>query len=150
GPELSQAEHAGVPLQIGCGRRGRYVQEGHDSVVMWSGLLRRHRRGALAAAFVAAAACAPSAANAPPPVAGATPSSRSEWADSVLATMSPRDKAAQLVWPQLFGDYAPTSSSGWTRVEQLITVEHVGGFIMSIGSPIETAVKLNAMQRLSR
>jgi len=64
--------------------------------------------------------------------------------------MTPRDKAAQLVWPQLFGDYAPTSSAGWTRVEQLITREHVGGFIMSIGSPIETAVKLNAMQRLSR
>jgi beta-N-acetylhexosaminidase len=64
--------------------------------------------------------------------------------------MTPRDKAAQLVWPQLFGDYAPTSSAGWTRVEQLIAGEHVGGFIMSIGSPIETAVKLNAMQRLSR
>ena len=43
------------------------------------------------------------------------------WVDSVLATLSPRDKAAQLVWPQLFGDYTPTSSAGWTRVEQLIT-----------------------------
>ncbi|MEP6491577.1 MAG: glycoside hydrolase family 3 protein [bacterium] len=63
--------------------------------------------------------------------------------------MSPRDKAAQLVWPQLFGDYTPTSSDAWTRVEHLITTEHVGGFIMSIGSPIETAVKINAMQRLS-
>jgi beta-N-acetylhexosaminidase len=64
--------------------------------------------------------------------------------------MTPRDKAAQLVWPQLFGDYTPTSSAGWARVEQLITRDHVGGFIMSIGSPIETADKLNAMQRLSR
>jgi beta-N-acetylhexosaminidase len=63
--------------------------------------------------------------------------------------MSPRDKAAQLVWPQLFGDYAPTSTDGWMRVQKLITEQHVGGFIMSIGSPIETAVKLNAMQRLS-
>ena len=71
------------------------------------------------------------------------------WVDSVLATLSPRDKAAQLVWPQLFGDYTPTSSAGWTRIESLITRQHVGGFIMSIGSPIETAVKLNAMQRLS-
>jgi len=63
--------------------------------------------------------------------------------------MSPRDRAAQLVWPQLFGDYTPTSSAGWIRVQQLITGEHVGGFIMSIGSPTETAEKLNAMQRLS-
>jgi beta-N-acetylhexosaminidase len=34
-------------------------------------------------------------------------------------------------------------------VQQLIAREHVGGFIMSIGSPTETAEKLNAMQRLS-
>ena len=61
-----------------------------------------------------------------------------------MATLSPRDKAAQLVWPQLFGDYAPATSAGWTRVTQLIGQEHVGGFIMSIGSPIETAEKLNA------
>jgi beta-N-acetylhexosaminidase len=49
----------------------------------------------------------------------------------------------------LFGDYTPTSSPGWIRVQQLIAGEHVGGFIMSIGSPTETAEKLNAMQRLS-
>ncbi|HEY7394091.1 MAG TPA: glycoside hydrolase family 3 protein, partial [Gemmatimonadaceae bacterium] len=71
------------------------------------------------------------------------------WADSVLATLSPRDRAAQLVWPQLFGDFAPTSSASWRRVSDLITQQHVGGFIMSIGSPLETAEKLNAMQRLS-
>jgi beta-N-acetylhexosaminidase len=79
---------------------------------------------------------------------GATPGAE-QWADSVLASMSPRDRAAQLVWPQLFGDYTPTSSPGWIRVQQLIAGEHVGGFIMSIGSPTETAEKLNAMQRLS-
>jgi beta-N-acetylhexosaminidase len=79
---------------------------------------------------------------------GAAPGTQ-RWADSVLATMSPRDRAAQLVWPQLFGDYTPTSSIGWVRVQQLIAHEHVGGFIMSIGSPTETAEKLNAMQRLS-
>jgi beta-N-acetylhexosaminidase len=66
-----------------------------------------------------------------------------------MATLSPRDRAAQLVWPQLFGDYTPTTSAGWTRISQLIGQERVGGFIMSIGSPIETAEKINAMQRLS-
>ena len=80
--------------------------------------------------------------------AGAAPDA-GHWADSVLSTLSPRDRAAQLVWPQLFGDYTPTSSPGWIRVQQLITNEHVGGFIMSIGSPTETAEKLNAMQRIS-
>jgi len=103
------------------------------------------KRAIAAAALVAAGACAGRAR----PPAGVVAPTRG-WVDSVLATMSPRDKAAQLVWPQLFGDYTPTSSAGWIRVEQLIEREHVGGFIMSIGSPIETAVKLNAMQRLSR
>ena len=107
----------------------------------------RASRVAIATALVTLGACTSGGVN---PSAGVSPLRGGEWADSVLATMSPRDKAAQLVWPQLFGDYAPTSSAGWIRVEQLITHEHVGGFIMSIGSPIETAEKLNAMQRLSR
>jgi beta-N-acetylhexosaminidase len=78
-----------------------------------------------------------------------TPRPSGAWADSVLATLSPRDRAAQLVWPQLFGDFTSTSSASWRRVADLITEQRVGGFIMSIGSPIETAEKLNAMQRLS-
>jgi len=107
----------------------------------------RHFTLAAIAAVTALCACTTGGAN---PTRGPSPSPSADWADSVLATMTPRDKAAQLVWPQLFGDYSPTSSAGWTRVEQLIAHEHVGGFIMSIGSPIETSVKLNAMQRLSR
>ena len=97
--------------------------------------------------------CAATIACARIPGSSPHPASRSprpdSWADSVLATLSPRDKAAQLVWPQLFGDFTPTSSASWARVDELITKQHVGGFIMSIGSPIETAEKLNAMQRLS-
>src|SRR6266513_2967943 len=76
-------------------------------------------------------------------------SSAERWADSVLTTLSPRDRAAQLVWPQVFGDFTPEGTAGWERVRQLIADEHVGGFVMSIGSPVETATKINAMQRLS-
>jgi beta-N-acetylhexosaminidase len=74
----------------------------------------------------------------------------SRWVDSVLASLSPRERAAQLVWPQMFGDFTPIGSAGWTRLVSLIETERVGGFVMSIGSPIETASKLNAVQRLSR
>lgn len=103
-------------------------------------------RGLLAATALAACTRVPGAGSAP--VTMGEPAAN--WADSVLATLSPRDKAAQLVWPQLFGDFTPTSSASWQRVDELIKKEHVGGFIMSVGSPIETAEKLNAMQRLSR
>lgn len=67
----------------------------------------------------------------------------------MLATLSPRERAGQLVWPQLFGDYTPAGSASWDRVVRLVTTEKVGGFVMSIGSPTETAAKLNELQRLS-
>src|SRR4051812_7947436 len=71
------------------------------------------------------------------------------WIDSVLFSLSTRERAAQLVWPQVFGDYTAVGSPGWERVAALISAERVGGFVMSIGSPLETALKINAMQRLS-
>ena len=100
------------------------------------------RRSLGAVVLMLAAACAPR-------VPSTSPSPNGDWVDSLMASMSPRDKAAQLVWPQLFGDYTPASSASWQRVDELITRQHVGGFIMSIGSPIETAEKINTMQRLS-
>lgn len=96
---------------------------------------------------VLVAACASAAGSA---ISGSHPSrSATSWADSVLATLNARDRAAQLVWPQVLGDYTPDSSAGWERVSRLIATEHVGGFVMSVGSPLETASKINAMQRLS-
>ncbi len=109
---------------------------------------RRSRRTALTLGFVLGAiSCQPASTSTSTPSPAARPPS--PWIDSVLASLSPHDKAAQLVWPQLFGDFTPVSSAGWARIDQNITRDRVGGFIMSIGSPIETASKLNAMQRMS-
>jgi beta-N-acetylhexosaminidase len=63
--------------------------------------------------------------------------------------MTLRDKAAQMVWPTVWGDYAATDAPQWARLEQWIGREGVGGFTMSVGSPLEIAAKLNAMQRMS-
>ena len=71
------------------------------------------------------------------------------WTDSTLAALSLRDKAAQLVWPMIFGDFTPASSAEWLRAERFVKTDHVGGIIMSVGSPLEIAQKLNTMQRLS-
>jgi beta-N-acetylhexosaminidase len=71
------------------------------------------------------------------------------WSDSTLASLSLRDKAAQLVWPMIFGDFTPATSAEWLRAERFVKTDHVGGIIMSVGSPIEIAQKLNTMQRLS-
>src|SRR5665213_2215860 len=71
------------------------------------------------------------------------------WADSVLATMTLRDRAAQMVWPNIYADYVPADAASWRRITSYVRDQKVGGILMSIGSPIEMAVKLNALQRLS-
>jgi beta-N-acetylhexosaminidase len=71
------------------------------------------------------------------------------WADSVLATLSLRDKAAQMVWPWVLGDYTAADDPTYRRVERLVREQHLGGIIISVGSPTEIASKLNALQQVS-
>jgi beta-N-acetylhexosaminidase len=71
------------------------------------------------------------------------------WADSVLAGMTLKDRAAQMVWPNIYADYVPADAASWRKVSSYVTDQKVGGILISIGSPIEMAVKLNALQRMS-
>ena len=73
----------------------------------------------------------------------------SRWTDSVLASLTLREKAAQIVWPSIYGDYVSGDSPQWRRLTDYIQKEQVGGFTISVGSPIEVAAKLNAMQAMS-
>lgn len=74
----------------------------------------------------------------------------SRWTDSTLASMTLREKAAQIVWPSVFGDYTSGDSPQWRRLTQYIEQDKVGGFTISVGSPIEVAAKLNALQSMSK
>ena len=74
----------------------------------------------------------------------------SRWTDSVLASMTLREKAAQIVWPSVFGDYVSGDSPQWRRLTQYVQQEKVGGFTISVGSPTEVASKLNALQTMSK
>jgi beta-N-acetylhexosaminidase len=117
------------------------------------GSVWHHAPFPLAAAIVAfAVACA--SPGVPASSTGAAPDLRaanhSAWTDSVLATMSLRQKVAQMVWPFMLGDYAATDAASWTQLERLVTQEQVGGFIVSVGSPLDIATKINALQRASR
>ncbi len=83
------------------------------------------------------------------PGAGVASNRTVSWADSVLATLSLREKAAQMVWPSVFGDYTSGDSPQWQRLTYYISREKVGGFTISVGSPTEIAAKLNALQAMS-
>jgi beta-N-acetylhexosaminidase len=103
--------------------------------------------------FAAAAGCtavAPVPDTNPLPQPAPSRASAVPWADSVLGTLTLREKAAQMVWPWILADYVPESSPSWQRSARFFETEKVGGLIISVGSPLELAAKLNAFQRMSQ
>lgn len=74
----------------------------------------------------------------------------SAWVRTTLSRLTLRQKVGQMVWPSVFADYTATSDSAWSRISGWIQSDQVGGFTMSIGSPMEMAAKLNAMQTMAR
>jgi len=102
----------------------------------------------LVVGIVALTACTSSTVNTPGSAA-VVPAGGRTWADSVLASLSLRDKAAQMVWPTVLGDYTSGDSPQWQRLTDYIRKDKVGGFTISVGSPTEVASKLNALQEMS-
>jgi beta-N-acetylhexosaminidase len=99
---------------------------------------------------LALSACISPAPHPVPEPAPIRPAARSvSWTDSILSSLSLRDRAAQLVWPMMFGDFASTASASWGRTQAFVSNDHIGGLVMSVGGPTEIAAKLNAVQRLS-
>jgi len=72
------------------------------------------------------------------------------WVDSTFATLSARDRAAQLIHVWLLGDYESASDSAYAVTARWVREDGIGGILMSVGSPIEVAAKLNALQSLAR
>ena len=79
--------------------------------------------------------------------AGRAHGSDAAWADSVLATMPLRDKAAQMVWPWILGDYTAVDNAAWTRVETDDPRAEARRRHHLRWRPIDIAVKTNALQR---
>ena len=72
------------------------------------------------------------------------------WVDSTFLTLSPRAKAAQLVHVWLLGDYESSTDSAFAETARWVREDGIGGILMSVGSPIEVAAKLNALQAMAR
>lgn len=53
-----------------------------------------------------------------------------------------------MVWPNLYGDYVSADAPAWRRLVHDVADLQVGGLLISVGSPIEIATKLNALQKL--
>ncbi|HEV2150399.1 MAG TPA: glycoside hydrolase family 3 N-terminal domain-containing protein [Longimicrobiaceae bacterium] len=109
------------------------------------------------AALAALAACAPGtqAASAPPLPAGAALRAElspagSAWVERTLASLTLREKVAQMVMPWVGGEYAAVDSPEFESVAKWVEQDRVGGLILSIGLPHSYAAKLNELQRRAR
>lgn len=111
-------------------------------------MMRKSKGYPALALAVIAASCAPLSTNTTG--SGQARPGSSRWTDSVLASMTLREKAAQIVWPSVLGDYTSGDSPQWRRLTQYIQQDKVGGFTISVGSPTEVAAKLNALQSMSK
>jgi beta-N-acetylhexosaminidase len=75
------------------------------------------------------------------------PVDRRTWAERTLEELTLREKVGQLMMPWVLGDYAPEGSPSHQRILDYIEEQHIGGVIMSVGSPTEVAAKLNDLQQ---
>lgn len=78
------------------------------------------------------------------------PAEATRWIDATVRAMPLRDQVAQMVMIWVLGDYTSTTDSSFAWTLDRIEIDRVGGVVMSLGSPIEVAEKINAMQRRSR
>src|SRR5687768_12156586 len=115
-------------------------------------------RRIIAAATLLLGACGRSstpATQAPGPDAGALswstplPARDRAWVDRTLAQLTPRERVAQMVMLWVLGDYAHVDDSTFAEVRRAVVEDEIGGVIMSLGSPIEVASKVNSLQRIA-
>ena len=77
------------------------------------------------------------------------PASAGRWVDSTLASLSLRQKLAQMIMPGSGGEYLAADDEGMARLRRRVEVEQVGGLSLSIGLPHSYAAKLNELQRVA-
>src|SRR5881296_321318 len=70
--------------------------------------------------------------------------------DSILSSLTVRQKIAQLVVPWVAGSYTALDDSLFQVAARWVDSLEIGGLIVSVGSPFDIAAKLNALQRRSR
>lgn len=109
-------------------------------------------------ALIACARTTP--ANVPPPAAVAPPAAiaapvtfegdTAAWVRSTLASLTLRQRVAQMVMFWVLGDYTAVDDSTFREVVRWVEQEGVGGMTMSLGTPIEVADKINYLQRRAR
>lgn len=70
--------------------------------------------------------------------------------DSVLARLTVEEKVGQLIMPWMPGAYAAADADPMLRALAWVDSLRIGGIIVSVGSPLDVAVKIRLLQERSR
>jgi beta-N-acetylhexosaminidase len=84
---------------------------------------------------------------APAPVVPVVPFVDSAAVERMLDSLPLRARVAQVVMPWIPGSYAAFDDSAFTVMQGWVDSLGVGGIIVSVGSPLDVAMKLNRLQR---
>jgi beta-N-acetylhexosaminidase len=100
------------------------------------------------------AACASGTAMNQPPGAGVVPAAATapapgDWAERTLSGMTLRQKVGQLLMPRIGGEYLPVGTGSYDRITGWVRDLGIGGVIVTVGPPLEMAVKLNMLQAMA-
>jgi len=112
---------------------------------------RLFRYSVILLAIVTAAPSAPSRdAGAVPPTPAFASRDSTDPVQRLLDSLPLRARVAQLVMPWISGAYAGEGDPELTKALGWVDSLQVGGIIVSIGSPLDIAAKLNVLQRRAR
>jgi beta-N-acetylhexosaminidase len=71
------------------------------------------------------------------------------WAEQTLRGMTLRQKVGQLMMPRIGGEYLPIGTGSYDRTVSWVRELGIGGVIVTVGPPLEMAVKLNMLQDMA-
>ncbi|HKB17127.1 MAG TPA: glycoside hydrolase family 3 N-terminal domain-containing protein, partial [Planctomycetota bacterium] len=78
------------------------------------------------------------------------PGDAEEWVRETLASLSPREKVAQMFMGFAFARFANRDSPEFLRLRRLVADLGFGGMCLSLGTPTECAALANELQSLAR
>ncbi len=75
------------------------------------------------------------------------PRKHRQWIERTLARLTLRQRVAQMMMVWVLGDYTNRREASYARLVEQVSRDGIGGLVMSLGSPVEVADKLNSLQR---
>jgi beta-N-acetylhexosaminidase len=78
------------------------------------------------------------------------PASHRAWIETTLQSLSLREQVGQMVMVWVLGDYTSAHDPAFADITRQVSTLGIGGVVMSLGSPIEVAAKVNYLQGRAR